>query len=378
MKTKNYPALKALHSTFALVLCLYSLSHSVSAFTMAEAKEVQRKAGMAMTLLQEAMEDGKDVSAIVPMMKQVKVLGDAQKIKKASKLLDKILVKFEALDDPLEVGPDQIFGQPGKVNIIGLDFGAMEPFISRDGRYLFFNSDEHDTPETHKDIFYAERIDDLTFRFKGEVKGINTSVVDGVPTMDRNYNFYYVSISNYNQTHNFNTVYRGKFIDGVVSDIRPVPELSLNIPGWLNMDIEISADGQTLYSTQTWFGDGPPPTQSYFFSASLENGKFVSDDNVDTTFKNINSDDLEYAASISSDGLTLYFTRGSDFLSAPRFASFHSTRSSIDEPFGLPEEIKAITGFAEAPAVTDDGKLIYYHKKDKGRFYIYALERLKP
>ena len=359
-----------------VIICFSgSISRPAAAFTLAEAEEVKRKAGASMVLLRTAMEDGNDVSEIIPMMKQVKVLGDAQKIAQANALLNRILLKFEQLDEPGAIALGQLFQHPKKVSIIGLNFSAMEPFISRDGLYLFFNSDKDDPHGANKDIYYAERIDDLTFRYKGEVKGINTSVVDGVPTMDRDNNFYYVSVKNYDMEHDFTTVYRGKFSDGHVRDIQALPELSLRSPGWLNMDIEISADGLTLYSTQTWFGDGPPPTKSYFFSASLKGDKFIADKNSADIFKNINTDDLEYAASISSDDLEIFFTRGSNFHSFPKFASFRATRSDVNAPFSNPEPIKAITGFAEAPAVTDEGKLIYYHKKDKGRFYIYALER---
>ena len=364
----------------ALLIALFAFSggvfQPVFAFTMVEVREVQGKAKLSQEKLRVALEDGKDVSELIPMMKQVKVLGDNKKIKQANVLLDQILIKFDQLYQSEYIDSTQVFRNPRKVEIIGLKFGAMEPFISRDGKYLFFNSDKDYTPETDKDIYYAERIDDLTFRFMGEVDGINTHVVDGVPTMDREGNFYYVSVKNYNKRHDFTTVYRGKFKNGQVTDIKPIPELSLQIPGWLNMDIEISTDGKTLYSTQTYFGDGAPPTKSYFFSATFTDDKFIVDNNSHDIFKNINTDDLEYAASISSDGLELLFTRGSGFRSSPKFESFRATRPDINDPFGEPEPIKAITGFAEAPAITDDGRLVYYHKKNKGRFYIYALERI--
>ena len=64
----------------------------------------------------------------------------------------------------------------------------MEPFISRDGAYLFFNDSGSD-----KDIYYATYIDDTTFQFQGDITDINTAAVDGVPTMDNLGKFYYVS-----------------------------------------------------------------------------------------------------------------------------------------------------------------------------------------
>lgn len=357
------------------LLCTVLLCQTAFCFTLEEAREVQRKANQSQVLLRAALEQGQDVSAIIPMMKQVKVLGEAHQIDKANALLDSILLRFSELETTTDTDTDQIFVNPRKVTIVGLNFSAMEPFISRDSRYLFFNSEKNDPAGGDKNIYYAERIDDITFRYKGEVKGINTKVVDGVPTMDREGNFYFVSIAGYNKANHFNTVYRGKFRDGKVKNIQPLPELSLRSPGWLNMDIEISADGNTLYATQTWFGDGPPPTKSYFFSATRKGDSFIVDNNSEQIFSNINTDDVEYAASISTDQLELFFTRGSDFDSAPAFSSYYSKRDNIHEAFGEPEKIRAITGFSEAPAITDDGSLLYYHKKDGALFHLYVLER---
>lgn len=360
---------------------LAGLPRPACSFSMAQVKQVQDKANECMNRLRTALEDGKDVSAIIPMMKQVKVLGDAGRISEANELLDRILLRFEQLYRPLaenHASAAQLFGNPRRVDIIGLEFGAMEPFISRDGRVLFFNSDEKDTPVSGKDIYYARRVDDLTFRFMGQVQGVNSDVVDGVPTMDRKGNFYFVSVRNYDRRHDFTTVYKGRFRNGQVTDIVPVPELSLKIPGWLNMDIEISADGETLYATQTYFGNGAPPTKSYFIYADLIHGKFHVNENSDTIFKNINTGDLEYAASISSNGLEIFFTRASNLQSVPGFLSYRAVRPGLHEPFGEPEPINAIAGIAEAPAISGDGKRLYYHKKVKGRFYIYTVERLQP
>jgi len=375
MSINKHKLLKNIILLLVIITVSGGVLQPVFAFNMTEAREVQKKVKVSQEKLRAALEDGKDVSEIIPMMKQVKVLGDAKNISQANALLDNILLKFEQLNQSDDIDPAQIFRNPRKVDIIGLEFSAMEPFISRDGKYLFFNNDKDDTHGTDKDIYYAERIDDLTFRFMGEVEGINSDMVDGVPTMDREGNFYYISAKNYNKRHDYTTAYRGKFKDGRVTDIQPISELSLQTPGWLNMDIEISADGKTIYSTQTYFGDGAPPTKSYIFTATVKDDKYFVDKNSDDIFKNINTNDLEYAASISSDGLEILFTRGSDFRSFPKFTSFRATRHDINTPFSEPEPIKAITGIAEAPSITDDGRLIYYHKKDKGRFYIYVLER---
>ena len=52
------------------------------------------------------------------------------------------------------------FGLEIDVTINGLSFDAMEPFISADGNYLFFNN-KNDGIDTK--LFYATKINDSTF-----------------------------------------------------------------------------------------------------------------------------------------------------------------------------------------------------------------------
>lgn len=357
------------------------LTHVVLVFALlfpldAEAQNInphnlKTKADKTLAIFQEWAAEGHDVSEIVPKMKQVKILGDSGRFIQADALLDEILKFFE---DGSSVSSNDVFVKNTEVRILGYDGDAMEPFISRGGKYLFFNS-EHNTG-SKKDIYYAERIDNYTFQFKGEVRNINTKAVDGVPTMDNDGNFYYVSTHAY-KPGNLVTVYKGKFVDGAVKNIRPVSELSLGKPGWLNMDIEISADGQTLYSTQTWFGDGAPPTKSYFFYAKMTGGRFIAQDNSAEIFKYINNDKVVYAATISKDEREILYTRMARKDGAITLESLRATRPDKNSQFGRPEVIKAITGFSEAPALTDDGKLIYYHKKNgpNGVFKLYVLHR---
>ncbi len=366
--------------TIFFSFALFALKPAL-ATTMEEVRALQAKAALSMEKLKSSAEAGKDISKIIPMMKKVKLLGDKGKIREADKLLDKILYEFKLLDSPIvreqprSNGP-QTFINPRKVKIHGYNKNAMEAFITGDGEYLFFNNDKDDTPRTDKDIYYAQRIDEVNFKFMGEVKGINSAKVDGVPTMDRYGNFYFISMSNYTKENGFATVYSGKFHKGHVRNVKAHPELSLNLPGWINMDIEISPDGSRIYSTQTYFGEGPPPKQSYFIVAHMRNGKFEIDPRSNDIFHNINTGDLEYGASISADGLELYFTRLS-YGGGLAFNSYIATRPHRDARFSVPGRITAISGHAEAPAISSDGQRMYFHKKDKGRFHLYMLERVK-
>src|SRR5262245_8811408 len=55
----------------------------------------------------------------------------------------------------------QIYVNERPVSIEGYDGEAMEPFLTRDGRYLFFNS-RNDTNDTN--LYFARRKDDATFK----------------------------------------------------------------------------------------------------------------------------------------------------------------------------------------------------------------------
>ena len=94
------------------------------------------------------------------------------------------------------------FSNPEMVQILGYDDNdgnsndAMEPFISRDGNYLFFNS-SNAAPTTS--LFWATRINDVTFQYQGEMGGeVNSSgPLDAVASMDSNGIFYFITTRSY-------------------------------------------------------------------------------------------------------------------------------------------------------------------------------------
>jgi hypothetical protein len=57
-----------------------------------------------------------------------------------------------------------------------------------DGRYLFFNN--RNDPRIDTKLYFAERIDDLAFDDRGEMKGVNTRDLEAVPSLDRRGNLY--------------------------------------------------------------------------------------------------------------------------------------------------------------------------------------------
>jgi hypothetical protein len=49
----------------------------------------------------------------------------------------------------------------------------------------------------------------LTFRYRGPIDGVNTAALEGVPSLDREGNLYFISPRNYQDT--LSTVYRARF-----------------------------------------------------------------------------------------------------------------------------------------------------------------------
>jgi hypothetical protein len=241
----------------------------------------------------------------------------------------------------------------------------MEPALSRDGRYLFFNNSNDAAVNTN--LHWAERIDDLTFQYKGEIGGVNTTALEGVPSMDRDNSFYFVSTRSYDQTSS--TLYRGTFAGGSLSGIELVPGVSAQVPGKVNFDAEISPDGHTLYFVDSQFGAKGPVTADILI-AEKSGTSFTRVTN-GAIMGAINTGALEYAPAISASGLELFFTR----LVGDSPVIFTAWRSSTTEPFGAPQRIDAINGFVEAPSLSADEKSLYYHKKEGALFVLYRVSR---
>jgi len=259
------------------------------------------------------------------------------------------------------------FSNPERITIRGYSGHAMEPFITRDGRYLFFNNSND--PSVNTNLHYAERINDLTFAYKGEVAGANTESLEGTPTMDKNGAFYFVSTRSYKDT--LSTIYEGRFAGGAVTGVKIVEGVSKKSPGSVNFDVEVSADGQTLYFVDGVFSGKPVPEKADIAIAVLGAAGFRRSAESAEILKNINTDALEYAACISSDELELFFTRAGK--NGP--VIYRSSRKNVGQAFDPPERIAAIEGFVEAPTLSPDGRSLYYHMKDGELFVIYRVTR---
>lgn len=66
-------------------------------------------------------------------------------------------------------------------------------------------------------------------------------MLEGVPSMDRDGWLYFISTRSYRES--LSTVYRARFTNGSVTDVRIVEGVSRRQMGQVSFDAEISADG---------------------------------------------------------------------------------------------------------------------------------------
>jgi hypothetical protein len=266
-----------------------------------------------------------------------------------------------------------VFTNPEPVTIEGYTQDAMEPFVSPDGNYLFFNS-SNSVPPTN--LYYATKIDDVTFQFQGEIAGANISgpgTLNAVASMDINNIFYFISNRSYAQT--FSTIYSGTFSNGSLSNVALVQGVSKDKLGDVNLDQCISPDGGTLYFVDGVFNGGSVPQAANIEIAKRHGDHFVRLKNSAEIMRKINTDGLNYAPDISKSQLEFFFTRIPGHPPTPPPVIYTATRSSTSKPFGAPRKIDAITGFAEAPALSPDEKSLYFHLQVNGTFVIYRVTR---
>lgn len=273
------------------------------------------------------------------------------------------------LAGPAREQPSTAFRDPKPVRILGYDGDAMEPFLSRDGRYLFFNN--RNDPAIDTDLYWAERIDRLTFRFLGPLPGANSHDLDAVASMDRDGIFYFVSSRDFAAMGAL--IHRGVFHNGRVDEVGVVPGLGSTAQPGFNFDAEISADGLALYYVESRRG----AHRSRLAVADRLGGGFVRDNRSDALLRQVNGSGIVYAPATSADGLELFFTRAEPrfglLLDEPKI--YEARRDRADMPFGPPVRIAGIRGFAEAPTVAPDTLALYYHARVGSRFRIYAVTR---
>ena len=276
------------------------------------------------------------------------------------------LAAFARPDPEPLLATDDGYIEPRPVSIAGYAGDAMEPFLTRDGRWLLFNT--RNGPKDQTDLMVARRTDDTNFTFVGPIAGANSGSLDGVASVDRSGHFFFVSNRDYDRSGN--TLWTGSFADGQVRDARPLvtdftPKKLLR----LNIDLEVSADGNELYVAENrWDLFRRRPASSHLAVANRAisaTGQplFVRRADSDALFAALRSSALDYAPTTSSDRLTLYFTRwqAGRLDAVPRILV--SRRATTASAWGSPRLLAAAIGFVEGPTVTPDGCGILYHAK---------------
>ena len=197
-----------------------------------------------------------------------------------------------------------------------------------------------------------------------------TPHLDAVADMDANGNFYWTSTRNY--PAELNNLFRGTFSAGNVTAVERVQgDFNMNTPGWLVMDHGISLDGQYLYFSNARFDDANcvGPCETTLGIAQKDNAStFSTLPNSASILQNINdSNYIYYAPCISSDNLELYYTRYLKGQITPDtvFEICVAIRSNASSEFSVPSVLFAetISTLIEAPTLTVDKNIMYYHQK---------------
>ncbi len=269
-----------------------------------------------------------------------------------------------------------MFYNEQKVVISGYKGNAMEPFISKDGKYLFFNNLKG---KTGKDIFYAERVNDTLFEFKGEVKGVNTKFEEATPSMDKYGNFYFISTRDIAK----GTVFCGVFCNGRVCNVHHVGgNINVSEPYWINMGASVFYDGNYLILSNAEFPGGVNfPERGNLKIAIRKGNNFEIARSSSAVLENINTNyGIEYAGELSTDKTELFYSQVV-LSNPPVFHLYYVERKSPEGVFGRPSPIQAPFehdkfAVVEAPTLSGDGKKLYYHKLGKdGVYSIYVIFR---
>ena len=145
----------------------------------------------------------------------------------------------------------------------------------------------------------------------------------------------------------------------------------MNISGWLVMDHGISLDGQFLYYNNARF-DGvncQGPCETTIGIAQKENtSTFNTLSNSASLLQHINNADyIFYAPCISSDNLEFYYTRylKGTITSNTLFEICVAVRDNSKADFSTPKVLfsEVISDLIEAPTLSTDKSILYYHRK---------------
>jgi len=287
-------------------------------------------------------------------------------------LLTNICCKKENLSEPQTISYPA-FSPEIPVTILNYNDHSMEPFISKDGQTLFFNS-LNDGVNTS--LFYATRLNDSTFEFKSAIGNVNGNSphLDAVASADRNNQFYHITTRDYPKK--YENIIRGYYANGIVSDVERVKgNFYIKKNGWLIMDAEIDENGNSLYYVNAHFSGSGIPDDTKLGIAIKKDNEFKTMKGAKELLANVNNSEyLIYAPCISKSGYELYFTRIKKGSLESEICV--SVRTSEHEKFSAPQSIISGVDIPEAPSLTSDGTNLYYHRKQGGTYKIFLKKRV--
>lgn len=150
----------------------------------------------------------------------------------------------------------------------------------------------------------------------------------------------------------------------------PSPISDVINDGSFNWKPSVSADNLTLFWSSNRSGSG----EFDIWTSSRDSTSAPWGE--PSKLSAVNSPASESSPSISSDGLELYFTRGSTALDRESFDIWVSRRSSVDDTWGAPEELSINSSTEdEDPSISADGLELYFDSNRAGSFNIYVSRR---
>ncbi len=284
-------------------------------------------------------------------------------------LLGAVLLAGCAIRGATDLPETHDFTAAGCVEIEGYDGDAMEPFIVPKTGDLLFNN--RNSPPELTDLHWARRIDDTHFRYVGPIEGANSTALDAVASVDESGDFFFVSTRSYEET--LSSIFMGQWSNGVVTHVEVVRGIASEQHGLVDFDAEISRDGDSLFYVEGRFSGSEVPDSADIELAHRMGERFVRDTFSDVLLGSVNTPALEYAPAISVDRRELFFTRLDPH--ARTIAIYRVKRVGTGQPFGPAERVAAADGFVEAPALSPDGSILYFHRLVEGQFQICLVKR---
>jgi hypothetical protein len=248
----------------------------------------------------------------------------------------------------------------------------MEPCPSPDGTALFFNTSN--APGVDTDLHVAVHAGGDVYEDRGPLAGANSPALDAVPSLDAAGRFFFISTRAYERT--LSTIHAGRYAAGRVDGVALVAGLAGAARGWLAFDVGVAADGATLIFAEGRFDGGPVPREADLVLARRAGDGFARDPAGPRRLAALNSDALEYAPALSSDGRELFFTRADLEARPPRVEILVARRTDAGEAFQPPQRLRGLDGFVEAATPSADGTAVFFHRKDAdGRYRLYVARR---